>query len=79
MSAGKRTSTADPLTEHDVADRIDKAGLRLLRILIEIREMEMVEEVKTSRYFTNALPALAAEMQTWGIEPHPLRPSAEPT
>jgi hypothetical protein len=69
MAVGKRLSTADPLTEHDVADRIDRAALRLARILADIRQQGGMEAVQHSRYLTNAANILAAELQAWGIEP----------
>lgn len=73
MAVGKRLSTDEPLTEHDVADRLDKAALRLLRIMWDARQLGMVEAVSNSRYFTNVTGALRAELDEWGIEPSPLR------
>lgn len=67
MAVGKRLSTQDPLTEHDVAERIDKAGLRLLRILLDVRQLGVMEEVRSSRYFTNVLSLLAEELDEWGV------------
>lgn len=68
-SPGKRLRTGDPLTEHDVAERIDRAALRLARIMGDIRQQGGMEPVKHSRYLAGALPILAAELQLWGIEP----------
>jgi hypothetical protein len=65
MAVGKRTSTDQPLTEHDVAERLDRAALRLLRLLIEIRNLGIVEQVKGSRYHTNALDLVEKEIATW--------------
>jgi hypothetical protein len=73
MSVGKRTGTDQPLTEHDVADRLDKAAVRVLTILMQTRELGLMADVKQSRYLTNALNALAAELVSWGIDPVPLR------
>lgn len=78
MAVGKRSSTGDPLTEHDVAARIDHAALRLWKLLLEFRQLGMTEQIRGSRYSTNALEGLADEMQTWGIEPRAPRPSTEP-
>jgi hypothetical protein len=69
VAAGKRLGTSDPLTEHDVAERLDKAALRTVRIMTDIRQHGFVEPVKKSRYLTNALNILAAELQMWGVEP----------
>lgn len=73
MPAGKRLRTSDPLTEHDVADRLDKAALRLLQILMDARQLGLMEQVKHSRYLTNVPGLLAAELARWGIEPEPDR------
>lgn len=75
MAVGKRLSTEDPLTEHDVAARLDKAALRTYRILVEVREMGLKDQVKSSRYLTNIINALAAELQAWEIEPRELPPA----
>jgi hypothetical protein len=72
MAVGKRHSTEDPLTEHDVAERLDKAALRTLRILMDARQMGIMEQVKVSRYLTNSVNALAAELETWGVTPREL-------
>lgn len=79
MAVGKRSSTSDPLTEHDVADRLDKAGLRVLRIMMDVRQIPGAQEaVKSSRYLTNVLNALAWELQEWGFTPQELRPLERP-
>lgn len=67
MAVGKRSSTNEPLTEHDVAARLDKAALRVLQILMEIRQLDMMDQVKASRYTTNAMDLLANELATWGF------------
>lgn len=56
VAAGKRLSTDEPLTEHDVADRLDKAALRLWRILLDVEQLgpETERRVRASRYLTNA-------------------------
>jgi hypothetical protein len=73
MSVGKRSSADQPLTEHDVAERLDKASMRVLTILMQTREMGLMDKVKHSRYLTNSLNALAAELVEWEITPVPLK------
>lgn len=73
MTAGKRLSTDEPLTEHDFAERLDKAALRLMRIMWDARRLELMEPIKSSRYLTNIVYALRAEMDLWDIDPQPLR------
>ena len=68
---GKRTSTDDPLTEHDVAERLDHAALRTLRILMETRQQGLMPAVSSSRYLgSGLLDMLAAELQEWGATPN---------
>lgn len=69
MAVGKRSSKDEPLTEHDVADRLDKAAFRVLRIMMDAREIGVMDEVKRSRYFLNTLDLLADEMAEWGFVP----------
>jgi hypothetical protein len=69
MSAGKRLGTNEPLTEHDVAERLDRAVIRTVRILMDARQVGMMDQVKHSRYLTNSLGILAAELRAWGVEP----------
>lgn len=72
MAAGKRLSTDEPLTEHDVADRIDKAADRLLRIFWDVRQIggDLAPSVVRSRYLTSGcLDELAAELRRWGADP----------
>ncbi len=79
MSAGKRSSTSEPLTEHDVAERLDRAAVRTLRILMDARQIDgLAEQVRGSRYLTNSLAALAAELQEWGVKPQALRDERPP-
>lgn len=81
MAVGKRLSTAEPLTEHDVAERLSHAAERTLRILMDVRQTEgdLYEDVKHSRYLLGGLlEALAAELQTWGIEPQVPREDGSP-
>jgi hypothetical protein len=69
-SPGKRSSTDEPLTEHDVAERLDRAVMRVVRIMMDVRENmppDMVDLVKRSRYTTNALLLLADELKAWGV------------
>ena len=69
MSAGKRLSLDEPLTEHDVAERLNRAALRVVRIMTDARQQGYMEPVKHSRYLTNILSMLMAELQLWDIEP----------
>src|SRR5580693_8523901 len=69
MAAGKRLNTSEPLTEHDVADRLDRAALRVVRIMMDTRQLGMMEQVKHSRYLTGVLNMLAAELKLWDVEP----------
>jgi hypothetical protein len=68
MTAGKRLSTGDPLTEHDVAERLDKAILRVIRIMSDARQQGYMDQVKNSRYLTNTPGMLAAELELWGAQ-----------
>lgn len=73
-SVGKRTDREQPLTEHDVADRLDKAALRVLRIMMDARQLGLMKDIKLSRYLTNALSALRAELDLWEVDDaQPLR------
>lgn len=81
MAYGKRLSTADPLTEHDVAERLTHSAERTLRILMDVRQTEgdLFEDVKHSRYLLGGLlEALAAELQTWGVHPQVPREDGRP-
>lgn len=66
---GKRLSKDEPLTEHDVAERLSRAALRVTNILMSVRqEPALMEEVKHSRYLLGGmLEALADELKEWGI------------
>lgn len=81
MTAGKRTGTDQPLTEHDVAERLDHAALRLLRIMQDVRlnHPELLGPVRGSRFLTNAVNALAYELKhpEWNISPVPLREESQ--
>lgn len=69
MSVGKRTSTEQPLTEHDVAERLGKSLLRTLRIMQEARSLGLMPGVQSSRYYPTGLPEmLAEELREWGVE-----------
>lgn len=78
----KRFSTDQPLTADDVAERLDHAALRLLRIMYDVRQTPgtLLADVRRSRYFTNAVNALAYElgMDEWNIEPRPLIAGGQP-
>lgn len=83
MSApGKRLNTDEPLTEHDVAERLAKSVERTLRILMDVRQSpgDLFLDVKTSRYLPGGLlEALAAELRAWGVEPHVPREDGAPS
>jgi hypothetical protein len=66
-TVSKRLSASDPLTEHDVAERIDRAAMRLLRMLGDVREADgdLFDDVRRSRYHSNALDLLAEEIALW--------------
>lgn len=88
MAAGKRLYTSDPLNEHDVAERLDKAALRALRILMEVRQTEgLFEAVRESRYHTNVVEMLGKEIaEHWSYaalvihpsQPRPAVPTMKP-
>lgn len=66
MAVGKRFSTSEPLTEHDVAERLSRSILRTLTILTQTRELGMMKEVKSSRYMVGGgLDLLAKEIEEW--------------
>lgn len=72
----KRLSTSDPLTPDDVADRLNRALDRVLRIMWDIQQTEgsLMDEVKRSRYLIGGLPNYVAyELQQWGYEPFPVK------
>lgn len=69
MAVGKRLSTSEPLNEHDIAERLDRAAFRTLRILMDVRQNGVMDAVKRSRYFLNTLDLLADEMAEWGFLP----------
>lgn len=48
----KRLSTSEPLTADDVAERVSKAAMRLLSILMDYRQQEgdLFKEISGSRY-----------------------------
>lgn len=72
MSAGKRLDKDDPLTEHDIADRLARAAYRLLRIMQDVRQLpgDVMQDVQQSRYLpAGLLDDLAAELREWGAEP----------
>lgn len=67
----KRANTTDPLTPDDVAERTDRAAMRALRILMDVRQsVDLFEQVKRSRYLTNSLELLQAEIEAyWSVSP----------
>lgn len=68
MSVGKRLSTDEPLTEHDVAARLDAALMRVWRIAHDARVNqgpEFYEAVRNSRYLTNAITEVERELAYW--------------
>lgn len=66
MAVGKRHSTDQPLTEHDVAERLTHAALRTYTILVQMREQDMMDVVKSSRYHhPELLQMLRDELEAW--------------
>lgn len=66
MSSGKRLRTDEPLTEHDVAERLSKSILRTMTILQQARDLGLMEEVRRSRYMVGGgLELLAEEIAVW--------------
>lgn len=59
------------LTSEDVAKSLDRAALRVLRILMDVRQQEgLFEPVKGSRFLRpGTLELLAGELATWGVSP----------
>jgi hypothetical protein len=68
MAVGKRTSTDQPLTEHDVAERLDKAMLRVTQIMMEVDGFGVRADVRSSSYSTNIGDLLAAKLDEWGYD-----------
>ena len=59
---GKRLSTDDPLTEHDVAERLSAAMLRVYRILSDVvADPTLHFHVKHSRYLS-MMPSESEQM-----------------
>jgi hypothetical protein len=52
-----------------VAERLDRAILRVVRIMADARQQGYMDAVKRSRYLTNSPGILAAELVLWGAEP----------
>lgn len=66
MSVGKRLSTEEPLTEHDVAERLSKAALRVTKIMSEARQLGLMDEVKRSRYLVGGtFTMMQEELDKW--------------
>jgi hypothetical protein len=78
MAVGKRLSADQPLTEHDLAERLDRAALRVWRILQIAEETGLQEQVRSSRYLTNSVMALRAKLEEWDIPSVPMPASREP-
>lgn len=79
MSSGKRYDTSEPLTEHDIAARLDKAVERVVRIMWDARQLGLALQIHHSRYLTHdALGMLRAELDAWDVEPNPLPMQLDP-
>lgn len=79
MSAGKRYDTSEPLTEHDVAARLNRSAERVLRIMWDTRQLGLAKQVRDSRYLTHdVLGHLRAELDLWDVEPRPLAGQLDP-
>lgn len=79
MSVGKRYSTDEPLTEHDIAARLDRAVERVWRIMWGARRIGLAQQITHSRYLTHpTLGILRAELDAWGVEPRPITGQLDP-
>ncbi len=59
------------LTPDQVAARLDTALTRAWRIAWDVRQTDgLYEQVRGSRFVTNAAPGLMAELLHWGFKPH---------
>jgi hypothetical protein len=58
------------LTQDEVAKRVEYAITRCLKVLMDIRQVEgfLYEDIRGSRFITNAGDFLAAELNEWGFE-----------
>ena len=80
MSVDKRHSTEDPLTEHDVAERLSHAMLRVWRILTAITDDPVLHEaVKHSRFLVVQPYQLIEALEAFDKvkEPNPLTLTGE--
>lgn len=59
------------LTTDEVAKRVERAVVRCVKVLMDIRQVEgyLYEDVRASRFVTNAGDILAAELAVWGFKP----------
>ena len=72
MNFGKRLSTSEPLTEHDVAERLSNAMLRVWRILADVTDEPVLHEaVRTSRFLV-VMPAQLIEALQEFARPEPV-------
>lgn len=66
MALGKHRNSDEPLTEHDVAERLSGSIKRTWTILLQARELGMMDGVKTSRYLVGGgFEGLSAELEHW--------------
>lgn len=73
MSVGKRYSTQDPLTEHDVAERLSHAMLRTWKILADINNDPVLRDaVASSRFLVSGVTEGLAEALAAFKDPHPM-------
>lgn len=72
MAVGKRLGADKPLTEHDVAERLDHAMLRVARILADVTsDPALHQAVRSSRYVTAGLTeALQDALTAWSRGKH---------
>lgn len=58
------------LTCDDVAKSVERAIVRCMRVLMDVRQTEgyLYEDVRGSRFVTNAGDLLAAELAAWGFK-----------
>lgn len=66
MAVGKRLSADEPLTEHDLAERLSKSIQRTWTILLQVREMGMMDDVKASHHMVGGgIEGLSEELDRW--------------
>jgi hypothetical protein len=68
-SSGKRHTSQDPLTEHDIAERISRAAARYIGLLMEAENLGMKDLVRHSRYIdVSTFKMVQEETAKWQTE-----------